>query len=191
MQQHPYTLSQLATIQSGVYCKAANEGDTVYLQARHFNEEGRLTEELLPEVDSSEIGQHHLLQAGDVLFAAKGSKNFAAFYEIHNARAVASTTFFVIRLFDARLDPAYLCWWLNSEPILKKLADKAKGTNVPAIAKANLEVLTPPLPPLEKQHLILNVVQLNRRATLIEERLLRLRERKIQMQLDKTIKSYE
>ena len=40
----------------------------------------------------------HILRQGDVLFAAKGTKNFAALYESKYHTAVASTSFFVIRV---------------------------------------------------------------------------------------------
>jgi hypothetical protein len=55
-----------------------------------------------------------MLKDGDVLFAAKGTKNFAAVFENHNEPSVASTSFFVIRPTDKKVLPQYLAWFLNN-----------------------------------------------------------------------------
>jgi hypothetical protein len=190
MKQHVYTLAQLAAIQSGVYGKSAGDADLVYLQARHFDAHGHLAvEELFAELSSEDVGKQHLLQGGDVLFAAKGAKNFAALYEAHNQAAVASTTFFVIRLRTDLLIPAFLCWYLNHAEVLNKLTAKAKGSNVPAIAKSALEELDVYFPSLEKQHLIVKINQLQLRQQELQSDLLRLKHSTLQHQLLKL--SYE
>lgn len=184
MKQHAYTLAELATIQSGIYGKAANDADLVYLQARHFDAHGHLAvEELYAELSSKDVGEQHLLKDGDVLFAAKGGKNFAALYEAHNPPAVASTTFFVIRLKTNLLLPAYLCWFLNHAEVMQKLTSSAKGTSVPAIGKSALVDLKVLCPPLEIQQLIAQIDRLSQRATAIQEQLLLLKHQATQKKL--------
>lgn len=184
MKQHAYTLAQLATIQSGIYGKTANDADLVYLQARHFDARGHLAvAELYNELNSEDVSKQHLLQGGDVLFAAKGGKNFAALYEAHNPAAVASTTFFVIRLQTDLLLPAFLCWYLNHAEVMQKLTATAKGTSVPAIGKAALAAVEVICPSLETQQLIVQINSLSQRATAIQERLLLLKHQATQQTL--------
>lgn len=91
-------LKHITNIQTGVFAKPIKDGEIVYLQAKHFNENGQLIGLLHPDLLAESISGKHLLQPGDILFAAKGTKNFAAWYESKNLPAVASTSFFVIRL---------------------------------------------------------------------------------------------
>jgi hypothetical protein len=93
-------IKDITHIQTGLFAKPMGEGDVTYLQAKHFNEFGQLTEQLHGDLLSSKIAPKHILQHGDVLFSAKGSKNFAAVFENHNEPSVASTSFFVIRPTD-------------------------------------------------------------------------------------------
>ena len=87
-------LKDIATIQTGIFGKTESKGDIVYLQAKHFSETGQLHTILHPDLKADNITDKHLLRTGDVLFAAKGTKNFAAVFENHNEPAVASTSFF-------------------------------------------------------------------------------------------------
>jgi type I restriction-modification system DNA methylase subunit len=75
------TLKHITTIQTGVFAKPIQKGEIVYLQAKHFDENGELSEPLYPDLNAESKIHKHLLKKGDVLFAAKGTKNFAACYE--------------------------------------------------------------------------------------------------------------
>ena len=74
-------LKHIAFIQTGVFAKPAKEGQIVYLQSKHFDENGILKSSLYPDLKAESISEKHLLQNGDIIFAAKGTKNFAALYE--------------------------------------------------------------------------------------------------------------
>jgi len=74
-------LKHIASIQTGVFAKPIQKGEIVYLQSKHFDENGELTEILYPDLNVDSKINKHLLEKGDVLFAAKGTKNFAAWYE--------------------------------------------------------------------------------------------------------------
>ncbi len=91
-------IKDITNIQTGLFAKPSGMGELVYLQSKHFDEYGQLHAVLHPDLLADSISEKHLLKDGDVLFAAKGTKNFATVYEKHNLPAVASTSFFVIRL---------------------------------------------------------------------------------------------
>ncbi len=153
-------LNNLATIRTGVFEKPENKGEIVYLQVKDFDAFGQLAKDLKPELQPSEVNSKHLLNPGDVIFAAKGSKNFAAVFENHNPASVASTSFFVICLMGNRVLPNYLAWFLNQTETQKFLKSNSKGTDIASIAKSVLENLEIPVPSLKKQQLILKISQL-------------------------------
>ena len=131
----------ITNIQTGLFAKPAGIGELVYLQSKHFDEYGQLHSVLHPDLVAEGISEKHLLKNGDVLFAAKGTKNFAAVFENHNEPSVASTSFFVIRPSDKKVLPQYLAWFLNNHTTQTLLKGQAIGTSIPSISKQVLENL--------------------------------------------------
>ncbi len=153
-------IKDITNIQTGLFAKPADHGDVVYLQSKHFDEKGQLRTTLHPDIKSDNITSKHMLQTGDVLFAAKGTKNFATVFENHNMAAVASTSFFVIRITDKTILPDYLVWFLNLPTIQYLLKSKAWGTAIPSIRKPVLDELEITIPPIEKQKIIVKLSKL-------------------------------
>lgn len=180
-------LGDISTIQTGLFAKSNAKGDIVYLQAKHFNENGQLSTSLHPDLESWSISEKHLLKPGDVLFAAKGLKNFAAVYESHNPPSVASTSFFVIRLRDNNVLPQFLAWHLNHPVAQKFLKAGAIGSSIPSISKAVLESLEIPIPSMETQEAILKVTSLRKLELSIKKQMEDLQEKYIQNVLIKSI----
>lgn len=181
-------LKQIANIQTGLFAKPSGMGEVVYLQSRHFDENGKLLSSLHPDLMASEIAEKHFLRPGDVVFAAKGSKNFAAVYESHNEQAVASTSFFVIKLTDKEVLPEYLAWFLNNHYTLALLKGKAIGTSIPSISKKVLENLEIAVPGIETQKAILQIIKLRNKEKTLKQQIETLREKQIQQQIFNAIK---
>lgn len=160
----------------------------VYLQSKHFDENGQLNSSLHPDLLADTISEKHLLRPGDVLFAAKGTKNFAAVYENQNTVAVASTSFFVIRLTDNNVLPEFLAWFLNHPATQKMLKGQALGTSIASISKAVLEELEITVPDNKKQKLILTIYQLRNTEKRLKQQIENLREKQIQQQIINSIK---
>lgn len=164
------------------------EGDVIYLQVKHFDECGRLQGALHGDLISTEIPEKHLLQPGDVLFAAKGSKNFATVFENHNESAVASTSFFTLRLTTQMLLPHFLAWQLNNPNIQTLLKSMASGTAMPSISKQVLENIEIDVPTIERQKAILKISNLRIKEKFIKQEIENLREQKIQQLITNAIK---
>jgi len=177
------TLKHIANIQTGVFAKPISEGNIVYLQAKHFDETGNLIETLYPDLNGNSKIEKHLLNVGDVLFAAKGTKNFAACYEKTDIPAVASTSFFVIRLFSNNILPQYLRWFLNHPDTQLLLKSKARGTSIASISKVVLEELEINFPSLQRQSIILQIDKLYKKKKLLKQQMEHLRDKQIQQQL--------
>ena len=181
-------LGDIAKIKTGLFAKPEAKGDLVYLQVKHFDDNGLLKTEIYPDLRDDKVTEKHLLADGDILFAAKGSKNFAVVYENHNLPAVASTSFFVIRVAEKELLPKFIAWYLNQPDTLKKLKDQAIGTAIPSISKVTLEDLEIPVPEKLVQHAVLEIASLIRKENDIQGRLKFLRESLIQKKVFERIK---
>jgi len=185
------TLKHIANIQTGIFAKPVTDGQIVYLQARHFDENGQLVSTLHPDLKAENISDKHLLQHWDVLFAAKGTKNFAAWYESKNQPAVASTSFFVIRIqesFQNKILPEFLAWYINQPVSQKFLKGKAMGTSMVSISKSALEELEIPIPDLETQKAILKITQLRNSEKILKCQIESLKEMQMQQQILNSIK---
>jgi restriction endonuclease S subunit len=182
------TLKDITNIQTGLFAKLLGEGDVIYLQVKHFDEEGKLQSALHGDLLSAYVSEKHLLKDGDVLFAAKGTKNFAAVFENHNQPSVASTSFFVIRLADKKVLPQYLAWYLNNHTTQTLLKGQAIGTSIPSISKQVLENLEITVPNIEIQRAILQITKLRNKEKSLKQKIEALREKQIQQQIMNAIK---
>lgn len=181
-------IKNITNIQTGLFAKPTGKGEVVYLQSKHFDEYGNLTALLYSDLNADQISEKHLLIAGDVLFAAKGTKNFAAVYEGNNPPAVASTSFFVIRLTDQHVIPEFLAWFLNHPQTQSLLKGKARGTSIPSITKSVLENLELAIPTIEKQKLIVRLSKMILKEAELRERILMQRKQLIEQQIINAIK---
>jgi len=173
----------ITNIQTGIFAKPADTGDIVYLQAKHFDENGQLAASLQADLSANGISDKHILKHGDILFAAKGTKNFAAVYEKYNLPAVASTSFFVLRSTDKNVLPEYLAWFLNHPNTLTLLKAQAIGTSIPSISKQVLESLEIKIPDVETQQTILKIANLRKQEKNLKQQIEFLTDKQIQAKL--------
>lgn len=180
------TLHHITTIQTGLFAKPIAEGEIVYLQAKHFDNNGQLSSILHPDLKHDNLTEKHLLGKGDVLFAAKGTKNFAALYENKKQPAVASTSFFVIRIqgsFRNKILPEFLVWLINHPNTQNFLKAQAIGTSIVSISKTVLEELEISIPNLQTQKAILKITELRNTEIKLKKQIETLREKQIQQQI--------
>jgi restriction endonuclease S subunit len=181
-------LKHFTNIQTGLFAKPDGVGQLVYLQSKHFDANGQLHAVLHPDLVADSISEKHLLKDGDVLFAAKGTKNFAAVFENHNEPSVASTSFFVIKQTDKKVLPQYLAWVLNNRTTQTLLKGQAIGTSIPSISKQVLENLEIAVPSIETQKSILKITKLRNKEKSLKQEIETLRDKQIQQQIINAIK---
>jgi restriction endonuclease S subunit len=162
-------ICHIASIQSGVYLKNDPEGDVIYLQVKDFYSDGNISDCLEASIKDENKLSKHLLCNGDLLFAAKGTSNFCTVYHESIGKAVASSSFFVIRPKQSIVNPEFLCWYLNTTTILKMLRANAVGTSIPSITKSMIEEVEIHVPSLEKQKSIVLISRLQQRESKILE----------------------
>ncbi len=162
------SLKEIAKVLIGRYQRPEVDGEVSYLQVKDFDEEGRFDGRVDNKIKKEEIPEHFYLQVNDVLYAAKGDKNFAVIYPEEIGRAVASPSFLIIRLAVNFVLPEFLVWYLNHPDVAEKLKKLATGTNIRSITGKSLAEFKVEIPPLEKQVRILELADLFEKERKIE-----------------------
>jgi restriction endonuclease S subunit len=181
-------LKDIASVQTGVFLKPQNDGEILYMQVKHFDNNFALLPGLHTDLKEQSVNQKHLLNTGDILFAAKGSNNFAVVYQKNYPKAVASTSFFVIKLTDENILPDYLAWFINYPKTMELLKNFAIGTSITSISKTVLEELEISVPEMQVQQSILKINELRMKQKTLVSKIEDLREQLIQQQIFKALK---
>lgn len=130
-----------------------SELSVILLQGKDI-QNNYLNKENLFKVNRMGLDDSQILTNKDVLFSAKGNRNFAFHYNGELGEAVASSTFFVIRITSDHVLPEYLSWYLNSKPAQDFFKANTHGTFIPSIPKSKLIELKIPIPDLKTQKTI-------------------------------------
>ena len=147
-------LKKIAKIQSGYISRgkidSRVDGTCLLLQAKDVDAD-RLsyrTDALvrfLPKLS----GKDRFLKSDDILFMARGARNFSVLIDKLPDSVLAAACFFVVRIANSEILPEYLCWYLNQSPVedyLKRFS--GRGVHMPVVRRAVLESIDIPLPPI-------------------------------------------
>lgn len=183
-------IKDIAEIQSGIYLKVAPNPNVYYLQVNDFDNEGNVLQTTKPTVVADAKNSKHFLKSGDLLFAAKGSKNFCAIIQReYEGNSIASSSFLVLRVnANNTVLPEFLRWYLNLSANLQKLSVSAVGTSMPSITKAMLEDVDINIPPSDIQRKIVEVAELQKQENQLYERIALKRKKLIEYTLKHIIK---
>lgn len=153
-------LEKIAEIQSGFISRGKidqrDDGTSLLLQAKDVDADrlSYCTDALvrfLPKLS----GKDRFLEPGDILFMARGVRNFSILIGELPDHVLAAACFFVVRAVNSEILPEYLCWYLNQstvEEYLKRFS--GRGVHMPVVRRAVLESIDIPLPPLKTQEQI-------------------------------------
>ncbi|PID87562.1 hypothetical protein CSB07_01180 [Candidatus Gracilibacteria bacterium] len=166
-------VKNIAIVQTGVFLRTGKKGQVTYLQAKYFNDYGELREELIPDLKQGDIQERHLLQDGDILFCAKGTRNFATVYRSKYGPCVASSTFLIIRLNSKKYIPEFLALILNNFQASEYFRENnLTGTTVNSISKKIIEEFEIGLIDIGKQEKLLNIYNLHKKQIGLLENLI-------------------
>jgi hypothetical protein len=162
-------LKDLANIHSGFISRGKidqrDDGTCLLLQAKDVDAD-RLSYRadalvrFLPKLSAKD----RFLASGDILFMARGVKNFSILIDKLPDRVLAAACFFVVRVSDSGILPEYLCWYLNQSTVegyLKRFS--GRGVHMPVVRRSVLESIDIPLPPLDIQQQIAEMNSLLRK----------------------------
>lgn len=150
-------LKKIATIQSGYISRGKIEpredGTHFLLQARDVD-----SERLIYKADnlirfSPDLSRKDwVLKPDDVLFMARGTRNYSVLINNIPERTLAAASFFIVRVSSDQVLPYYLCWYLNQATVEHYLSrHSGRGVHMPVVRRSVLESIDIPIPPLEAQ----------------------------------------
>lgn len=140
---------------SGVYC----------VQMKDINETYNVNWSTVIETIVPSRQYQVSLQSGDILFAARGQRNYAALIdaELKERLAIAAPQFFVIRLNVPDVLPEYIAWFLNQTIAQRYFLSNAEGSTTPSIRRQVLEATPIILPTLKQQKTIIELAKIIRK----------------------------
>lgn len=156
-------LSKIASIKSGYHSRGKIEpledGSHFLLQARDVDGEN-LTYQIdtlirfNPDLSRTDA----TLKNNDILFMAKGARNYSVLLGDIPASTMAAACFFLVRVSDENILPAYLSWYLNQPPVERYMVrHSGRGVHMPVVRRSVLEKLVIPIPNLEIQKKIVEL----------------------------------
>lgn len=137
------------------------DGNARALQMRDIGSDGQVNWNGMVQTQLESRREPDWLQAGDIVFAARGQKNYAVCLSEVPFSAVCSQYFFLLRCRGEALLPDFLAWQINSLPCQRYFASSAEGTDQLSIRRPVLEALSIAVPSLADQ---LRIVELERCA---------------------------
>jgi hypothetical protein len=179
-----FTLGSAAAIRSGHPFRSKvkhtpEAWDYYVLQLKDVQKDQPLDPTRADQVKIEDKTPPQPLRRGDVLLRARGGYYYAALFDTDTPNVLAAGQFFVLTPDPKRLDPTYLCWYLN-EPEAQLYLDKNQsGSNIPMISKRTVSELAIPLPPLDAQRRIAAIHQCWLDEKRLTEQLLDNRERMV------------
>ena len=117
--------------------------------------------------------EKYRVNAGDVLFVSRGSRNQAAVVESVPEPTIASSTFYILHPHEG-IDPGYLAWCLNQAPVQAQIGQVRTGAGTPIVQRRIFAEIRIPVPSLDQQRKLavmggLMAQELRIRNRLVEE----------------------
>ncbi len=117
------------------------------------------------ETELSGKKQPDWLMKDDILFAARGSRNYAVLIDRVIGEVVSAPQFYILRVKELALLPEFLVWQLNQMPLQNYFDRAAEGSVTKSVRRSILESAAITIPPLDKQKQILGLYK-----TLLKEK---------------------
>lgn len=99
--------------------------------------------------------KYHVFE-GDILFMSRGVLNRAILLSSVPEQTLATASFYIIKP-QQMIDPGYLAYCLNQEPLQNKIAEIRTGAGTPLVPRADFSQIPVTLPPLEEQKKIAKI----------------------------------
>jgi hypothetical protein len=99
----------------------------------------------------------HLARQGDLLFLARGHRQFATVIAEPVTDTIVTGFFFVVRPTTGKLYPEYLAWWINGREFQEALRPFVRGSHMPLVSKADFQEMRVAVPSPAVQGLIVRL----------------------------------
>lgn len=175
-----YRLSDLVELRAGHPFRgsvpAVADGNAYALQMRDVSPDAGVAWRGLVRTELDTRKSPDWLQRGDVIFVARGMRNYALCMDEVPKPTVCSQYFFLLRVRSSPLSqallPEFLAWQINRAPAQRYLASNAEGSDQLSIRRGVLEDLPLVVPPIEQQQRIVALGAAARRERQLLEKLI-------------------
>ena len=154
------TLSDIAIIKAGHPFRGKipeyKDGNAYTVQIKDIDNDGYIHWQQLLRTNITGRKQPNWLQKGDVLFAARGARNKAAYVGSIDKQIVCAPHYYLIQVTDKSVLPEFVAWQLNQRKAQRHFESSAEGSAQMSIRRAVLEETVIVIPSIEKQHAIVN-----------------------------------
>lgn len=175
------TLSEIAEIRAGHAFRGAitpaEEAESHVIQIRDVDQQRGVDWPRLERCTIAARKEPDWLQAGDIVFQARGRKNFAVcLTEVPFKKVVCTQHFFVIRVHDERFSPVFIEWQLNQSVAQRHFDLSTQDVNTRHITLATLSSIPVVLTEHSVQQELHQLATLTRKEKLLFEALMRTRQ---------------
>jgi len=155
-------IKEIADIQIGYQFRGKIEADPngtyKVIQIRDIDEFQNLGATDLYKINLKYDAERYLVNKGDILFLARGHRNYAIPIKDTLENTIAASYFFILRLRNENILPEYLAWFIKQAPAQAYLHNIARrGTHMPMVPKSAFENMPIDIPDLETQETIITV----------------------------------
>ncbi len=155
-------IKDIADIQIGYQFRGKIEADPKgthkVIQIRDFDEHQNLQVTNLYKVTPKYEVERYLVNKGDILFLARGHRNYAISIKNYLENTIAASYFFILRLKSENVLPGYLAWFIKQATAKAYLYNIARrGTHMPMVPKSAFGDMPIDIPDRKTQKTIINL----------------------------------
>jgi len=175
-------LKMMAKIQSGFISRGKidprDDGICLLLQAKDVDaDQLSYRTDNLVRFSPRLSGKDWYLEPGDILFMARGARNYSVLVDKIPDKVLAAACFFIVRIPNSEIIPEYLWWYLNQAPVEEYLNRfSGRSVHMPVVRRAVLEGIDIPIPPIEVQKQIAVITTLIMKEQVLYKKLAEKRE---------------
>jgi len=159
-------LNKIAKIQSGYISRGRidprEDGTCLLMQAKDVSADDlSYRTDALVRFRPTLSDKDWFLKPGDIVFMARGSRNYSVLMGDLPDSVLAAACFFVVRVSNSGILPEFLCWYLNQLPVngyLRRFS--GRGVHMPVVKRAVLENIDIPLPTIKIQKQVSEIIKL-------------------------------
>lgn len=147
---HPFRGAMPIAVDSGIKV----------VQMKDLSENSKIDWAATTQVQLESKKEPDWLTDGDILFAARSTRNIASLIENCPPNVLAAPYFYVIRLNNKKVLPKFLVWQLNQGPLQKYFQRESEGSITKSIKKSSLEEAEIAVPSIEIQQKIIKMAEI-------------------------------
>lgn len=169
-------IKDIAEIQIGYQFRGRMEttpdGTHSVIQIKDFDELQNIQTADLYKVNLKSDAERYIVNKGDILFLARGQRNYAFPIKDIPSNTIAASYFFILRLINKDILPEYIAWYIKQAPAQEYLHNIARrGTHMPIVPKSSFENMMIDIPPLGVQAKIVKLDSLLEKERYLQNKL--------------------